>query len=372
MKPCNVLTASVLMLNAPAAQAQQWLVNNVIDNHRIEVSICDGAVKNRQRLPEACAKYPQFADAMAAQSKGAVQAAPNARPAAPTGAAMASLKFTPTTGDTTVQDFANELGKNATERQQLASAIDTVKRDVLEREYGAKGWKNNVAGAYAFFVGSLHMAWSGNEPNTAQKDALFAAMSAKLAPSLAGVSDREKTALYNTLIASATLPLLLHIDGRQNNNKAELEQARELAAQYSRKIMKMEPQELAGFFSDSTGSAARAPGKTVAASPAPGGNLDGRYNCQMAALQFDGVSYVTQYRPTGMWFAIKGNSYSAQQGGGTVDAGADVVGFRGGAYDGWRGARRGEAIVFRKNDYGNARPGESIRSGDFRCGRATR
>lgn len=287
-------------------------------------------------------------------------------------AQSSALKFTPHPGDTTVQDFANELGKNPAERQQLAAAIDTVKRDVLEREYGAKGWKNNVAGAYAFFVGSLHMAWSGNEPSAAQKDALFAAMSAKMAPALAGVSDREKTALYNTLIASATLPLLLHIDGRQNNNAAELAQARELAAQYSRKIMKMEPQELAGFFSGGAGGTAGASAGSAVATPAAGGNLDGRYNCQMAALQFDGVSYVTQYRPTGMWFAIKGNSYSAQQGGGTIDAGADVVGFRGGAYDGWRGARRGEAIVFRKNDYANARPGESIKSGDLRCGRASR
>lgn len=290
-----------------------------------------------------------------------------------TAAAQSSaLKFTPHAGDTTVQDFANDLGKNAAERQQLASAIDTVKRDVLEREYSAKGWKNNVAGAYAFFIGSLHMAWSGNEPSTTQKDALFAAMSAKMAPALAGVSDREKTALYNTLIASATLPLMLHLDGKQQNNAAELAQARELAAQYSRKLMKMEPQELAGFFSGAAGGIASASAGTSVATPAAGGHLDGRYNCQMAALQFDGVSYVTQYRPTGMWFAIKGNSYSAQQGGGTVDAGADVVGFRGGAYDGWRGARRGEAIVFRKNDYGNPRPGESIKSGDFRCGRASR
>ncbi|PZQ18352.1 MAG: hypothetical protein DI564_03325 [Rhodanobacter denitrificans] len=287
-------------------------------------------------------------------------------------AQSSALKFTPHSGDTTVQDFADELGKNPTERQQLASAIETVKRDVLERDYAARGWKNNVAGAYAFFICSLHMVWSGDEPSTTQKDALFAAMSEELAPSLAGVSDKEKTALYNTLIASATLPLLLHVDGKQNDNRAELEQARELATQYSRRIMKMEPQALAGFFSGGAGGTAGASAGTAVARPAADGSLDGRYNCQMAALQFDGVNYLTQYRPTGMWFAIEGGSYSAQQGGGTIDAGADVVGFRGGAYDGWRGARRGEAIVFRKNDYGNARPGESIRSGDLRCGRASR
>lgn len=112
-------------------------------------------------------------------------------------------------------------------------------------------------------------------------------------------------------------------------------------------------------------------GMPAARSSGTGGGqgVDGRYDCQMAALQFDGVSYVTQYRPTGMWFVIKGGSYSAQSGGGTIQASADVASFRGGAYAGWSGARRGEAIVFRKDDHADPRAGESIKSGDFRCGR---
>ena len=75
--------------------------------------------------------------------------------------------------------------------------------------------------------------------------------------------------------------------------------------------------------------------------------------------------------PRGLLARGLGRSYgdAAQSGGGTIQASSDVVSFRGGAYAGWSGARRGEAIVFRKDDQSNPRAGESIKSGDFRCGR---
>ena len=146
-----------------------------------------------------------------------------------------------------------------------------------------------------------------------------------------------------------------------------------MAAGFSRKFFSKELQELTAMLDTGANANALASmtGTPAASAGSSGGgqNVDGRYDCQMAALQFDGVSYVTQYRPTGMWFVIKGGSYSAQSGGGTIQASSDVVSFRGGAYAGWSGARRGEAIVFRKDDQSNPRAGESIKSGDFRCGR---
>lgn len=145
-----------------------------------------------------------------------------------------------------------------------------------------------------------------------------------------------------------------------------------MAAGFSRKFFNMDVQELTAMLESGVdGNALASLGGTPDARASAGNSqgVDGRYDCQMNAMQFNGASFVVQYQPTGMWFTIAGNRYSAQSGGGTIDASADVVGFRGGAYDGWRGARRGDAIVFRKDDHANPRAGEGIKVGDFRCGR---
>lgn len=284
-----------------------------------------------------------------------------------TGAAQATsaLRFTPPAGDTSLQDFADKLGRTPQERQQLGEAFATVKVELFEQPNAARGWKNNIAGAYSFFVSSISTVWTGQAPDPAAQDALFARLGAALAPGLAGVPDREKAELYSTLIGGASLPLLLFIDGSEKKNPAQIEQARALAAQYSREIMKMEPDEILSLLQPaSANGAVAAPTATSGAS-----DVDGRYECQMAQLSHGaGANFGFQYQPTGMWFAIQGGRYTSSSAGGTVQAGGDVVSFHGGSYDGWRGARRGNAIVFRKNQADPA-PGESIRVGDLRCGR---
>lgn len=283
-------------------------------------------------------------------------------------AAEAALRFTPPPGDTSLQDFADKLGKTPQERQQLGEAFITVKVELFEQPNAARGWKNNIAGAYTFFVSSISTVWTGQAPDPAAQDALFARLGTALAPDLAGVPDRDKAELYSTLIGGASLPLLLFIDGSEKKNPAQLEQARALAAQYSREIMKMEPDQVRSLLQPASANAA------VAAPTTPGAvsgasDVDGRYECQMAQLSHGaGANFSFQYQPTGMWFAIQGGRYTSSSAGGTVQAGGDVVSFHGGSYDGWRGARRGNAIVFRKNQ-GDPAPGESIRVGDLRCGR---
>ena len=76
----NYVGFSLLLLAAaPAANAQQWLVNNMIQNHSIEVSICDSAQKKGQRLPDICAKYPQFSGAKAKPGERIARLAHDAR-----------------------------------------------------------------------------------------------------------------------------------------------------------------------------------------------------------------------------------------------------------------------------------------------------
>lgn len=287
-----------------------------------------------------------------------------------TGAARAAtaLEFTPPADDASLKAFADNLGKTPQERQQLLEAFTTVKLELFEQPNAARGWKNNLAGAYTFFVSSISTVWTGKAPDAAAQDQLFAKLGTALAPDLAGASDREKAELYNTLIGGASLPLLLFIEGSEQKNPAQLEQARALAAQYSREIMKMEPDDMRKLLQPAAASGAVA---TTAAPRAVAGasDIDGRYECMFAQLSHGaGANFSFQYQPTGMWFAIQGGRYTSSGAGGSVQAGGDVVSFIGGSYDGWRGARRGDAIVFRKNQ-GDPAPGESIRVGDMRCGR---
>jgi hypothetical protein len=284
-------------------------------------------------------------------------------------AQSSALKFTPVTSDETLRDFADKLGNNPQERQQLLEAITTAKKELFEQPYGPRGWKNNVAGAYAGFVVGLATVLGGEAPSVAAEDRLFADFSAKLAPAMADVGDREKSVLYDTLIASASLPLLLHIDGTRSGNQAQIEQARALAAEYGRKILHSEPQELLAMLSPTPA----VPPLQAVAGAATGSAADGRYECMKNQLLHGaGANFTVQYQPTGMWFVIDGGRYSTSGAGGAVQLTDEVATFRGGAYDGWRGARRDDAIVFRNNDYVNPRPGEGVKVGDLRCARRSR
>ena len=284
----------------------------------------------------------------------------------------AATRFTPVADDDSVKNLADSLGNTPEERQQILQLAGAGK-ELFAQKYKGK-WNNTVAGAMTFFIVAGRIVSTGEQPAIDAENRLFDSLDRLLGQSEIGrASNKDKTALYNVLLAGAGLPLVIYVEGKQVKNDALVEQARTMAAGFSRKFFGKDLQELAAMLDTGANANALASmtGTPAASAGSSGGgqNVDGRYDCQMAALQFDGVSYVTQYRPTGMWFVIKGGSYSAQSGGGTIQASSDVVSFRGGAYAGWSGARRGEAIVFRKDDQSNPRAGESIKSGDFRCGR---
>ena len=284
-------------------------------------------------------------------------------------AGPAATRFTPVAGDESVKQLSDSLGNTPEEREQILQ-LAGAGMELFAQKYKGK-WNNTLAGAMTFFVVASHIVSTDQEPSPAAEAELFASLDAMLAQSEIGrASNKEKTALYNTLLASAGLPLVIYVEGKQGKNDALVEQARAMAAGFGRKLLNMETQALTAMLGDGAGTGALAVVAPAARTTSTGGHaLDGRYDCQMNAMQFNGASFVVQYQPTGMWFTIEGNRYSAQAGGGTINASADVVGFHGGAYDGWRGARRGDAIVFRKNDHANPRAGEGIKVGDFRCGR---
>lgn len=345
MKTRHLALLAVLTC-APAAHAQQGLGNNAINNQIMETAICNSALHRHERLPDTCAKYPRHGG----------KASPTA------------TLFTPVAGSDAVKQLADSLGNTPEERRQILQ-LAAAGKDMFALKYKGK-WNNTIAGAMTFFIAAVATVQSEREPDADAQQRLFDSLNATLAQSnIARVPDKDKTALYDTLLASAGLPLVFYVDGKQNGNTAQVEQAKTMAAAFSRKLMHVEPQVLSAMLSPAAPTASSAPAAGAVA--ASGNRLPGgHYDCLILSMTV-GASFSTQYRPTGMGFAIAGNAYSARAGDGTVDVSPDVVAFRGGAYDGWKGARLNGAIVFRKNDHSNPQAGDGIRAGDFRCARTS-
>ncbi len=236
--PTTCAAVAFALMTVPAAHAQQWLVNSVIQNQIVETAICDSALKKHETLPDVCAKYPKYAAGATARS---------AAPAA-SKAAAASAKFSPVAGDDSLQKLADSLGSDAQERQQMLQLVNAGKQ-LFEQKYAGKGWTDNVAGAFAFFIVATSTVYTDKEPSAAAQDNLFAALETTLAqsPDLAKASAGEKTALYNSLAACAGLSLLFYVDGKQQGNAAEIGKAKEMAAGFSRKLLNLEPQALAAM-----------------------------------------------------------------------------------------------------------------------------
>lgn len=341
---------------APAAHAQQWLANSAINNQVMETAICDSAQRKHERLPDICAKYPRYGG----------QVTPG-RPAAPSQfASPTATRFTPVAGGDAVRQLADSLGNTPDERRQILQ-LAAAGKEMFALKYKGK-WQNTIAGAMTFFITAVATVQSDREPDADAQQQLFDSLNATLAQSdIARASDQDKTALYEVLLAAAGLPLVFYVDGKQHDNAAQVEQAKAMAAGFSRTLMHAEPQVLSGMLSPASATTLTA--STAKAATSGGDRLpDGHYDCLILSMTV-GASFSTEYRPTGMGFAIAGHAYSATAGGGTVDVSPDAVAFRGGAYDGWKGARLNGAIVFRKNDHSNPQAGEGIRAGDFRCAR---
>lgn len=271
--------------------------------------------------------------------------------------AATALRFTPPPGDASLKEFADKLGNNASEREQMLQAITTAKTEIFEQRYASKGWKNNVAGAYTFFVSGVSYVWTGKVPDGAAEDRLFAQMSQTLAPDLAGVSDREKATLYNTLIGSISLPLLLYIDAEQTGNQAQMEQARTLAAQYSREILKMEPEQVGRLLPAApqagppAAAVAVAPA-TVSSAPAASGagQLDGHWQCVVSSVRYvpgvGGSSMMMVDSIPSISFDIAGNRYRTSAGGGTLSVVGYELRFSGNDMKGMVGTLEGNTLVF--------------------------
>jgi hypothetical protein len=87
------LALLALLPCAPAARAQPWLVNSAINKQIVETAICDSALREHERLPDVCAKYPRYGGKVTRDGG----AAPG-QPVSPTAMLFTPVATAPTTG----------------------------------------------------------------------------------------------------------------------------------------------------------------------------------------------------------------------------------------------------------------------------------
>ncbi|PZQ23807.1 MAG: hypothetical protein DI562_18480 [Stenotrophomonas acidaminiphila] len=225
----------LLFAVAPAAHAQRSSYQVFMDNNRIMMdringdmamrTMCEDWKRKGDKVPAGCAEY--------ASSSVAAPPSPTA------------TRFSPVTGDVSVKSLADSLGSTPEERGQILQLAGAGK-ELFAQKYKGKGWDNTLAGAMTFFIVATHIVSTDAEPDAAAEERLFASLNATLAGSdIARASNADKTALYNTLLAGAGLPLVFYVDGKQSGNDAQVKQAKTMAAGFARRFLGVEPQALA-------------------------------------------------------------------------------------------------------------------------------
>lgn len=151
--------------------------------------------------------------------------------------------FRPDATVNTGKIIADALGQTP-EEKKLYSQIYTATKSAYEKEAAAKGWKNNIAGAFTFFLVTNSTIYHGSsEPSDETVTAIFQALNQTLdeSPDFAKMPNRDKQGLYNTLIAFAGIPLAVYVEGQQSNDPATQKTASQLAGKLIKLVMKVEP-----------------------------------------------------------------------------------------------------------------------------------
>lgn len=155
-------------------------------------------------------------------------------------------KFRPDAGVDTAKIMAETLGETPEERALYKQIVDGTKA-AFEKEVSAKGWKNNIAGAFTFFIVALGTTYHDSpEPSDETVNALYEAMNQTIdeIPEFGKMSNRDKQGLYNTLIGFAGIPLATLEEGKQSNNQPTIKIARQLAGQLIQIVLKTDPNRL--------------------------------------------------------------------------------------------------------------------------------
>lgn len=154
--------------------------------------------------------------------------------------------FKPAKGAPYSKQLGDALGTTAEEKRAITQ-ISIATREAFEAQPETQRWKNDVAGALAFFlIGNLTVAADAPEPGDEESQALFQAISLALdaTPEVAKASAKDKQQLYDTLIGFTGLPLALYTDAKERGDAKQLAQARELSSRLLELVFKQDASKL--------------------------------------------------------------------------------------------------------------------------------
>ena len=143
---------------------------------------------------------------------------------------------------TVAKQLGDAIGSTKEERDAVAMLASATK-EAFEAQPETQKWKNNVAGALAFFlISNLVVATGSEEPSDETSQALFQAMSLALdaSPEMAKASAKDKQQLYDLLIGFTGLPLAIYTEANERGDAAQMKQAQDLAAKLIELVLKVD------------------------------------------------------------------------------------------------------------------------------------
>jgi hypothetical protein len=155
-------------------------------------------------------------------------------------------KFRPDATVDTGKTIGDLLGSTPEEKALLKQIYSGVKVG-YDKEAAANGWQNNFAGAFTFFiVSNLTVYHDSTEPSDDTVRGLYQTMSEVIdsIPEFGKMSNRDKQAFNNMLIAFAAIPLATYSEGKENGDAATLKASRDLAGQLIEMVLKADPEKM--------------------------------------------------------------------------------------------------------------------------------
>jgi hypothetical protein len=154
--------------------------------------------------------------------------------------------FRPDATIDTGKTIGDALGETP-EEKALLKRIYQATKTAFEAQAASKGWKNNIAGAFTFFIVATSTIYHQSEdPSDETVDALYQAINESLdeIPEFGKMANRDKQGLYNTLIGFAAIPLATYTEGKEGNSAETVETSRKLAGMLMLLVLKIEPEKV--------------------------------------------------------------------------------------------------------------------------------
>lgn len=155
-------------------------------------------------------------------------------------------KFRPDSTVDTGKVIADALGETPEEKALYKQIVDGT-RAAFEKDPSSAVLKNNLAGAFTFFLVATGTVYHNSpEPTDETVKALFEAVSQTIdeIPEFGKMSNRDKQAMYNTLIGFAGIPLATYAEGKETKHQPTIDAARQLAGNLVEIVLKTGPDRL--------------------------------------------------------------------------------------------------------------------------------